>query len=72
MRYLAFALVSGHPLSLVVIAYIILTNFGQVKKFLECSKDKYGQEFVDYASKVPTIIPIVGRPALKSQAHKAD
>lgn len=67
LRYLSFAMVTGRPLALLLPAFVVFTNVGQMVKIIKDGKERYGDVFVDYASKVPAILPGLW-PAMSSPA----
>lgn len=67
LRYLSFAMVTGRPLALLLPAFVVLTNVGQLPQIIKEGKERYGDKFVDYASKVPAVVPGLW-PAMSSSA----
>ena len=74
IRYLSFAMVTGRPLALLLPAFVVFTNVGQMVNIIKVGKERYGDAFVDYASKVPAILPglwpAMSSPVATSAAQK--
>lgn len=51
-RYTSFAMVTGRPLAFLLPALVILMNLGAVKGNVKDNRERYGDVFVTYASKV--------------------
>lgn len=74
IRYLSFSMVTGRPLALLLPAFVVFTNVGQMVNIIKVGKERYGDAFVDYASKVPAILPglwpAMSSPVATSAAQK--
>lgn len=74
IRYLAFAMVTGRPLALLLPAFVVLTNVAQLAKIIKDGRERYGDAFVEYASKVSAVVPglpsAISKSAARSGAQK--
>lgn len=68
IRYLSFAMVTGRPLALLLPGFVILTNVATMPQHIKSSRERYGNAFVQYASRVPAIVPGLGPAIPKSEA----
>jgi protein-S-isoprenylcysteine O-methyltransferase Ste14 len=64
-------MVTGRPLALLVPAFVVLCNMVQLTKVINDGKERYGEAFVDYASKVPAFVPGLWPAVSKSVAGSA-
>jgi hypothetical protein len=67
-------MVTGRPLALLLPAFVVLSNAAQLMKLVKDGKERYGDAFVDYASRVPAVVPglwpAVSKSAASGGAHK--
>jgi hypothetical protein len=67
-------MVTGRPLALLLPAFVVFTNVAQLSQIIKDGQQQYGDVFVDYASKVPAVVPGVwpamSRPMAISAAQK--
>jgi protein-S-isoprenylcysteine O-methyltransferase Ste14 len=71
LRYLSFAMVTGRPEALLLPAFVVLTNMGQLGQMNKDGRARYGDSFVEYASRVPAVVPGLWPAMSKSAASGA-
>lgn len=64
-------MVTGRPLALLLPGFVILTNVATMPQHIKSSRERYGDAFVQYASKVPAIVPGLGPAIPKSEAAES-
>lgn len=62
-------MVTGNPWSLLVTAFVVVTNMATLQANIKANKEKYGDEYVQYASKVPAVVPGLWPAISKSEAN---
>lgn len=69
-RYTSFAMVSGHPAAFLTPVIAAFFNVTSMPGHIGSGKQRYGNAFLDYAARVPAIVPGLWPAVSRAEADK--